>query len=102
MNGYLRALNEIVHSTAQSILVLGPLMAIEERQALEQAAAQQPDVQIIPYTTELAALIGSADLVVSMCGDNTTAEILAAKKPTILGPRAPPRAAQPPRATLWH
>jgi predicted glycosyltransferase len=100
MNGYLRALNEIVHSTAQSILVLGPLMAIEERQALEQAAAQQPDVQVIPYTTELAALIGSADLVVSMCGYNTTAEILAAKKPAILVPRAAPRAEQRLRATL--
>ena len=100
MDGYLRALNEIVHGTAQSILVLGPLMGIEERQALEQAAAQQPDVQIIPYTTELAALIGSADLVVSMCGYNTTAEILAAKKPAILVPRAAPRAEQRLRATL--
>ena len=100
MDGYLRALNEIAHGTAQSILVLGPLMPNEERQALEQAAAQQPDVQIIPYTTELAALIGSADLVVSMCGYNTTAEILAAKKPAILVPRAAPRAEQRLRATL--
>jgi len=37
---------------------------------------------------------------VSMCGYNTTAEILAAKKPAILVPRAAPRAEQRLRATL--
>jgi len=100
LSAYLRALDRIPHNVAQSIIVPGPLMAVEEQRALELAAAQRPDVRIILFTTELAELIRSSDLVVSMAGYNTTAEILVAKKPAILVPRGAPRMEQRLRATL--
>lgn len=100
LSAYLRALENIPDDVAQSIIVPGPLMAVEEQRALELAAAQRPDVRIIFFTTELAELIRSADLVVSMAGYNTTAEILAAKKTAILVPRGAPRMEQRLRATL--
>lgn len=99
MDGYLRALEEIGPGAVESFLVPGPLMAPEQRKTLESAAAKWPDVKII-CTTELESFIWRADLVVSMSGYNTTAEILAAKKPAILVPRAAPRAEQRLRATL--
>lgn len=100
LRAYLRALEQLPDSAAQSILVAGPLMAGEERQALELLAAQRPDVNMIFYTTELTQLIGNADIVVAMAGYNTTAEILAARKPAILVPRGAPRMEQRLRATL--
>ena len=100
MHAYLRALNAMPHHAAESLLVTGPLMDIEQRRALEQAAARRPDIRVISQTTELTELIRNADLVVAMCGYNTTAEILAARKPAILAPRAAPRAEQRLRATL--
>ena len=100
LSAYLRALERIPYNVAQSIVIPGPLMAIEEQRALELAAAQRPDVRIILFTTELAELIRSSDLVVSMAGYNTTAEILVAQKPAILVPRGAPRMEQRLRATL--
>lgn len=100
MHAYLRALNAMPHHAVESLLVTGPLMDIEQRRALEQAAARRPDIRIISQTTELTELIRHADLVVAMCGYNTTAEILAARKPAILAPRAAPRAEQRLRANL--
>lgn len=99
MEGYLRAIEGFATNQLQSAIVPGPLMNPEERQALERAAAMRPDVQLI-HTTELESLIWRADLVVSMSGYNTTAEIVAAKKPSILVPRAAPRAEQRLRARL--
>jgi predicted glycosyltransferase len=100
LSAYLRALDSIPHDAAQSIIVAGPLMAEEDRRALELAAAHRPDVRMVFFTTELAELIRSADLVVAMAGYNTTAEILVAKKPAILVPRGAPRMEQRLRATL--
>ena len=55
---------------------------------------------MIFFTTQLAELIRSADLVVAMAGYNTTVEILVAKKPAILVPRGAPRMEQRMRAKL--
>ena len=100
LSAYLRALDSIPHNAVQSIIVPGPLMALEDRRALELAAAQRPDVRMVFFTTELAELIRCSDLVVAMAGYNTTAEILVAQKPSILVPRGAPRKEQRLRATL--
>jgi predicted glycosyltransferase len=100
MKAYLHALSATPNGAAESVLVTGPLMDPEQRCALATLAAGRPDVQIISHSTELTELIRRAALVVSMAGYNTTAEILAAKKPSILVPRAAPRAEQRLRATL--
>lgn len=100
LSAYLRALDELPPDAAQSIVVAGPLMAIEERRELERAASRRPDVSMVFYTTDLTQTIRKADLVVAMAGYNTTAEILAAGKPAILVPRAAPRMEQRLRARL--
>jgi len=100
LRAYLDALDELPCNATQSIIVAGPLMAAEERRALELAASRRPDVSMIFYTTELTQMIRDADLVVAMAGYNTTAEILAARKPAILVPRGAPRMEQRLRATL--
>lgn len=99
MDGYLRALEGIQPNTVESILVPGPLMAKEQREALERAIAKRQDVKLI-HTTELESFIWRADLVIAMSGYNTTVEIIAARKPAILVPRAAPRAEQRMRSTL--
>ncbi|MDE2088918.1 MAG: hypothetical protein KGJ12_02740 [Gammaproteobacteria bacterium] len=100
MEAYLRALRHMPDGIAQSLIVSGPLMPVQQRQALEQAATQRPDVKIIPCATELTDVMRRADLVIAMGGYNTSAEILVAGKPAILVPRAAPRAEQRMRATL--
>lgn len=102
LSAYLRALNNLPQGVAQSILVPGPLMAPDEQRTLSAAAAQRSDVRVVLFTTDLLELIQRADLVVSMAGYNTTAEILVAKKPAILVPRGAPRMEQRLRATLLH
>ncbi len=100
IEAYLEALHRIPPNTAHSIIVPGPLMPADQYQTLVELAAQRADIQIIPYTTELVALLHTADLVVAMGGYNTTAEILAARKPAILVPRSTPRMEQWLRATM--
>lgn len=98
-SAYLYALRQIP-APIRSLIVPGPLMSAEERGQLEAIAERCPGAEIITYTTELLDLIQAADLVVAMGGYNTTAEILAARKPAILVPRPAPRAEQRLRATL--
>ncbi|AEM47169.1 Glycosyltransferase 28 domain-containing protein [Acidithiobacillus ferrivorans SS3] len=100
IDAYLEALRRIPQNTVHSIVVPGPLMPPDQYQSLAGIAAQRPDIRIIPYTTELVELLHMADLVVAMGGYNTTAEILAARKPAILVPRSTPRMEQWLRATM--
>lgn len=99
MSAYLRALEAIPQDTLATTIVTGPLMEVAERRLLEQTAAQRADVRLLSHTTELIDYIREADLVVSMCGYNTTAEVLAARQASILVPRAGPRAEQRLRAS---
>ena len=99
-SAYLQALDDVPHGSLRSVLVSGPLMASEERAALEAAAAQMAGVTICPFTTDLPDMIAHADLVVAMAGYNTTAEIMVARKPAILVPRGAPRREQRLRAAL--
>ena len=100
LSAYLQALGRLPPGAARSIVVTGPLMADGERRALEAMAQARPDVQMIACTTDMAEMIGQADLVVAMAGYNTTAEILGARKPAILVPRGAPRMEQRLRARL--
>ncbi len=100
MEAYLRALAQLPVGLTRSLVVTGPLMAGEQFEALSRLATRRQDVAILPYTTDLPVLLAEADLVVSMGGYNTSVEILAARKPAIIVPRAAPRAEQRMRASL--
>lgn len=84
-----------------SVIVTGPLMPREHRQALRAAVADRTDVEIVTYTTELVPSIRAAEVVVSMAGYNTSVELLAARKKAILVPRSVPREEQRLRASMF-
>ena len=97
---YLAALDRLPDNSTSSVIVTGPLMQVDQQDALIAAAARRGDVVVIPATTNLVPLLLAADLTVSMGGYNTTVEILAAGKPAIIVPRSAPRVEQLMRATL--
>jgi predicted glycosyltransferase len=100
MDAYLRALERLPSASLHSVVVTGPLMSGEQNRVLRRRTAGRPDVELIDYTTDLVPSLRAADLVVSMAGYNTSAEILALRKRAILVPRAAPRAEQRLRAHL--
>ena len=65
-------------------------MPYAKRQALCQAAAIYPNVQMLEFTDDLMSYMGAADSVVSMGGYNTTCEILSLAKPAVVVPRVRP------------
>jgi predicted glycosyltransferase len=100
MKAYLEALNRCDRVGHHSAVVTGPLMSAEEREGLQRQAAGRSDVELIEYTTDLVPSLRAADLIVSMAGYNTSAEIIAERRKAILVPRAAPRAEQRLRAGL--
>jgi predicted glycosyltransferase len=100
MRAYLEALPKMPPDPRYSVIVLGPLMSAPESAALHAAAAMCDDVELVGFTTNLVPSLRAASLVIAMAGYNTSAEIIAEKKPAILVPRAAPRAEQLMRARL--
>ncbi|HVC62936.1 MAG TPA: glycosyltransferase [Acetobacteraceae bacterium] len=99
-SAYLAALDRLPAGSTNSVIVTGPLMQVDQQDALIAAAAARRDTVVIPATTNLVPLLRGADLTVSMGGYNTTVEILAAGKPAIIVPRAAPRVEQLMRAAM--
>ncbi|MGE0642808.1 MAG: glycosyltransferase family protein [Nitrospira sp.] len=77
-----------------SLIVTGPLMCPEKRQALKQAAREDLALKVIDFTPHLYDYLRAADLVVSMGGYNTVVEILTANQRGIIVPRVHPRLEQ--------
>jgi predicted glycosyltransferase len=94
MRAYAQALKLWPASSVYSVIVLGPLMPPQQSEALQAALGKDGDVELVDYTTNLVPSLRAASLIVSMAGYNTTAEIIAERKPAILVPRAAPRAEQ--------
>ena len=100
MDAYLRSLDLLASALPYSVIVMGPLMEEAEKSALRAMAAQRSDVELVDHTVNLVPSLQAADLVVAMAGYNTSAEIIANRKRSILVPRAAPRAEQRLRASL--
>ncbi len=81
-------------------LITGPFMPAELRHDLEARAKGLP-VRVSMSVGDTLSYIEAADLVVAMCGYNTTMEILRSGKRAILIPRAGPSAEQRMRAQLF-
>jgi predicted glycosyltransferase len=77
----------------ESIVVTGPLMD-EESKALVARLARGLRVQILEFRADMECLIQGARAVVAMGGYNTTTELLASRKPTLIVPRIEPRVEQ--------
>jgi predicted glycosyltransferase len=74
----------------KSLVICGPEMPLEQKQAIERAAKNNSQVQIEEFTDDLMSYISAADAIVSMAGYNTVCEILSADKTAVIVPRSQP------------
>jgi predicted glycosyltransferase len=86
LNAFVEALS-LLPRTMPAILFTGPLMGAADKAALHAKAADLPNLTIKIFDPNLPSLISAAEVVVSMCGYNTTAEILAASARAVMVPR---------------
>src|SRR5262249_53190886 len=81
----------------RSVVVTGPMMP--EDAQLRIASAAPASVTVTRFIGGLEAYAAAADLVVGMAGYNTSCEVLGARTPAVLVPRASQRDEQKMRAT---
>jgi predicted glycosyltransferase len=86
---------------AVMLLNTGPFMPTEQRRELQIRARSIPGVHVAISVNDTLSYLDAADLVVAMCGYNTTMELLRSGSPAILIPRAGPSAEQLTRARLF-
>lgn len=80
------------------VVLTGPFMRREVRDALREVAAVQPGMTLLEFVPDADEYIAGSSAVVSMAGYNSVCELLAARVPTLLAPRIVPRAEQLVRA----
>ena len=80
------------------LLLLGPFIASEQRQQIDELAVDIPDCQIIGFVTEPEVFVQDARLVMGMCGYNTFCETMIYDKRALFVPRNQPRREQTIRA----
>ncbi len=85
LSAFLRAL-PLIPATPAAV-VTGPLMSATQRGQLRELLNGRTDVQFRDYVPNLRRYMGAADLVVSMCGYNTAAEIMATGARALVVPR---------------
>jgi len=83
------------------MLNTGPFMPAELRRDLQARARGIPGAHVAISVSDTLSYLEAADLVVAMCGYNTTMELLRSGRPAILIPRAGPSAEQRTRARLF-
>lgn len=86
---------------AVMMLNTGPFMPTELRRDLQNRARALPGASVSISVSDTLSYMEAADLVVAMCGYNTTMELLRSGRPAILIPRAGPSAEQRTRAQLF-
>lgn len=72
------------------VVVAGPFMADEEREALHARAGGRDDLRVLDFVPDGDALVALADDVVAMGGYNTVCEIVASGTRALVVPRAEP------------
>lgn len=89
--------SNVVHN-----IYTGPFMPLHLKKNVKSRAKNLPNVSIRTFSSHFLRMISQADLVVSMGGYNTTAEILCYKKKAIIIPRVYPRQEQLIRAKIFE
>ena len=100
MDAYLSMLEKLEKPEFRSILVSGPFMPKPMREDIRSRAAKVK-ARFHHFSRSMEALIGLADVVVSMGGYNTICEILSLGKPSLVVPREEPRLEQRIRAEVF-
>lgn len=78
----------------RGILVTGTQMPLALREHIRDITARRPEITLVPFVREPIALMQGAARIVAMGGYNTTCEILSLERPSLIVPRARPRAEQ--------
>lgn len=78
----------------RAVILLGPFMPSEQRQAFLERAAADPRLEAITFEAHVEPFFKQASAVVAMGGYNTFCEILSFGKPALLVPRTTPRLEQ--------
>lgn len=78
----------------RGLIVTGPLMDREHREALLHAMQGRDDVALVDGVCDVVPMLQHADRVVAMAGYNTANEILASRRPALFVPRSVPRTEQ--------
>ena len=74
----------------KTLLVTGPELSSEHKQAIRGAADSQEGLRVIEFTDDLLSYMNAADVVISMAGYNTICELLTLGKRSIVVPRVKP------------
>lgn len=82
-----------------ALVVLGPFMPMEQREAFHARADKLPDVEVMVFHNQAEHLVQRARAVVCMGGYNTFCEVLSYDKPALIVPRTHPRQEQLIRAS---
>jgi predicted glycosyltransferase len=80
------------------VMILGPFMVAEEREAIRERTRTLANVTIIDFESQIEAVMAKASAIVSMGGYNTFCELLSFDKRALLVPRKRPRREQHIRA----
>jgi predicted glycosyltransferase len=70
-------------------VVEGPLLPDDERGVVRELAAALPNVALVPFDADYAAVVRAADAVVSMGGYNSVVEAVSFGKRPVIVPRMP-------------
>jgi predicted glycosyltransferase len=76
------------------VILTGPFMPAAEQAQLQQIAARRPELRVVAFLDEPAALLRRAEAVIAMAGYNTACEILSLARRALLVPRVRPRREQ--------
>jgi predicted glycosyltransferase len=89
LRAFLSGLKDRDDPAMLAYVVEGPLLPDEERRAVRELAAQQPNVTLVPFDADYAAVVRAADVVVSMGGYNSVVEAVSFGKRPVVVPRLP-------------
>ena len=78
------------HLRPRTHIVFGPEMPQAERETLEAAAQQLPQVSMQTFSDDMMSLIGAADVALTMGGYNTVCELLTSGRRAVIVPRTEP------------
>jgi predicted glycosyltransferase len=89
IGAYLAGLRERSGPRLFSYVVTGPLLADDERARVSALADGLPDLRIVEFDPDYAAVVAAADVVVSMGGYNSLTEAVSFGKRPVVVPRLP-------------
>ncbi|MEM8646960.1 MAG: glycosyltransferase [Pseudomonadota bacterium] len=82
------------HNLLPAVMILGPFMPTQEREAILKRAEGKPNIQLMDFDNRIETLITDAKGLIGMGGYNTFCEILSFDKRAIVVPRTEPRQEQ--------